>query len=94
MSRFWTVKEVARALHRHPRTIYRWLEEGDLRGKKVKDGWLIPEEELNRIIRDPFRGTNRKTGKEKGQFRYDILCHPSLERNFRLKENGIIKERG
>ncbi len=54
MPRFFTVKEVAQTFQRHPRTIYRWLDEGFLRGKKVRDGWLIPEEEIAKLIRDPF----------------------------------------
>ena len=51
MARFFTVKEVANTLRRHPRTIYRWLDEDFLRGKKVKDGWLIPHEEVERVLR-------------------------------------------
>lgn len=54
MPRYYTVKELAKKFHRHPRTIYRWLDEGYIRGKKVRDGWLIPEEEAEKIIRDPF----------------------------------------
>lgn len=54
MTRFFTVKQVAQTFQRHPRTIYRWLDEGFLRGKKVRDGWLIPEEEIAKLIRDPF----------------------------------------
>jgi excisionase family DNA binding protein len=54
MSHYFTVKDVAQQVHRHRRTIYRWLEEGYLRGRKVRDGWLIPHEEVERIIRDPF----------------------------------------
>lgn len=53
MPRFMTVKEFAQTLRRHPRTIYRWLDEGFLRGKKVKDGWLIDQEEVERVLRDP-----------------------------------------
>ncbi|OPY71366.1 MAG: Helix-turn-helix domain protein [Syntrophorhabdus sp. PtaU1.Bin002] len=54
MARYHTVKEAAKIVKRHPRTIYRWLDEDYIRGKKVRDGWLIPEEEISRIIRDPF----------------------------------------
>jgi excisionase family DNA binding protein len=54
MAHYHTVKELAERFHRHPRTIYRWLDEGYIHGKKVRDGWLIPEEEAGRIIRDPF----------------------------------------
>ena len=66
MSRYYTVKEVAQILHRHPRTIYRWLDEGYLHGKKVRDGWLILEAEMERLIRDPFEEeceSERKTKK-------------------------------
>ncbi len=55
MSRYFTIKQVALKFHRHPRTIYRWLDEGFLHGKKVRDGWIIPEDELEKIIRDPFK---------------------------------------
>lgn len=54
MPRFFTVEQVAEILHRHRRTIYRWLAEGFIRGKKVRDGWLIPEEELTRILREKW----------------------------------------
>jgi excisionase family DNA binding protein len=54
MARYYTVKEVAKIFHRHPRTVYRWLDEGYIRGKKVRDGWLLPEEEVEKMIRDPF----------------------------------------
>jgi excisionase family DNA binding protein len=54
MARYYTVKELANKFHRHFRTIYRWLDEGYIRGKKVRDGWLIPEEEVEKVIRDPF----------------------------------------
>ncbi len=52
MARFFTVQEVAQILRRHRRTIYRWLDEGFLHGKKIKDGWLIPCEEIDRIIKE------------------------------------------
>jgi excisionase family DNA binding protein len=45
------VRQVAKTLKRHPRTIYRWLDEGFLHGKKVKKGWLIPYEEIERVLR-------------------------------------------
>ena len=54
MSKYFTVQEVAQVLRRHPRTVYRWLDEGYLHGKKDRDGWLIPAEEVERLIRDPF----------------------------------------
>ena len=45
-----TVKEVAKIFKRHQRTIYRWLDEGFISGKKVKDGWFIPRTEIDRIF--------------------------------------------
>ena len=35
MPRFFTVKEVAQILRRHPNIIYRWLDECFLRGRLV-----------------------------------------------------------
>jgi len=52
MPRFFTVKEVARIFRRHPRTIYRWLAEGFIEGKKVKDGWFISEKEIDRVFNE------------------------------------------
>jgi hypothetical protein len=54
MTHYKRVKDVAEIFHRHPRTVYRWLDEGFIKGRKVKDGWLIPQEEVEKIIRDPF----------------------------------------
>lgn len=50
MPYFLTVKEVAGIFRRHPRTIYRWLEEGFISGKRVKDGWLIERDEVDRVL--------------------------------------------
>ena len=50
MSGYFTVKRVAGILNRHPRTIYRWLDEGFIKGKKIKGGWLIQHEEVERIL--------------------------------------------
>ena len=62
MARFYTVKEVAVIFRRHPRTIYRWLEEGFILGTKVRDGWLITQEEVDRILADgDARHKNRMT---------------------------------
>jgi excisionase family DNA binding protein len=54
MAHYSTVKDLAKIFHRHPRTVYRWLDEGFIHGKKVRDGWLIPQEEVEKIIKDPF----------------------------------------
>jgi excisionase family DNA binding protein len=45
-----TVKEVSQEVGRKPKTIYRWIEEGYLKNViKVRDGYLIPKTELERI---------------------------------------------
>ncbi len=49
MPRRLTPKEFAEIAHRHTRTIYRWIEEGFLKAKKVKGRYLIPVEEVERI---------------------------------------------
>ncbi len=52
MAGFLNIQEVAEIFRRHPRTIYRWLEEGFLQGKKVKGGWFIPRSEIERIFNE------------------------------------------
>jgi excisionase family DNA binding protein len=47
---FLTVPEVAAMLRRSRRTIYRWLEEGTIQGKRVKDHWLIATPQLCRLV--------------------------------------------
>ncbi len=53
MSRWWHANEIAKEYNRTRRTIYRWLEEGYIKGKKIKSNWLVPDEEVKKIIRDP-----------------------------------------
>lgn len=60
MSRMYTVKAAAglmqeKAPGRAPsvQTLYRWLNEGNVFTRAERagvNGWLIPEEEINRII--------------------------------------------
>jgi len=50
MIKYYTVKEVADYFRRTPQTIYRWIEDGYLESKKVRDGHLISEIEINRIL--------------------------------------------
>jgi excisionase family DNA binding protein len=46
----FTVKETAMQLGRKPKTIYRWIEEGFLKNViKVRDGYFIPKQEIERI---------------------------------------------
>ena len=66
MTRFYTVKELAGIFRRHPRTIYRWLEEGLIVGTKVGDGWLITKAEVDRLLADSdTQCKNRMTGYDK-----------------------------
>lgn len=47
----FTVKETARMVRRTPDTIYRWIEEGFIENfVKVRDGYLIPKTEIDRIL--------------------------------------------
>ncbi len=53
MSRYLTVREFASIMRRHPRTIYRWIEEDTIQeAVKVKGKYLIPEEEVQRILKE------------------------------------------
>lgn len=47
----FTVKETACMVHRTPDTIYRWIDEGFIQNFiKVRDGYLIPKTEIDRIL--------------------------------------------
>lgn len=53
---FLTVRQVCDLVHRCPRTIRRWIHAGDLPGtRRVKDGYLIPEAALERLL-EPIDG--------------------------------------
>jgi len=54
MPKFMTVKEVAAFFRRSPDTIYRWISEGKTFNNviKIKDGYLIPESEVKRIVEE------------------------------------------
>lgn len=53
---FHTVAQTAKMLKRHPRTIRRWISEGFIREVScVRDGYLIPDREISRIL----KGSNR-----------------------------------
>ncbi|GAC1323947.1 MAG: hypothetical protein NVSMB2_21860 [Chloroflexota bacterium] len=52
--RLLTVREVAERLRSSPETVRRWLRQGKLRGFQpggTKLGYRVPEEELQRFIR-------------------------------------------
>jgi len=49
--RFLTVRQVCAIVQRKPRTVYRWIKQGDLPGTlRVKDGYLIPHSALQHVI--------------------------------------------
>ncbi|MBI5969754.1 MAG: helix-turn-helix domain-containing protein [Deltaproteobacteria bacterium] len=54
MQKFMTVKEVAIVFRRSHDTIYCWILEGNTFKSivKVKDGYLIPEDEIKRVIEE------------------------------------------
>lgn len=59
MSKNYTVAEVAKIFRRSTKTIYRWREEGIFREViQVKDGYLIPEKEILRVIKEKTRCTH------------------------------------
>ena len=64
--RFYTVTESAEIFRCTTRTIYRWLADGTLRGKWVKDHWLIPHEEIEQALKDSF-DNERRTKRERRQ---------------------------
>ncbi len=49
--RFLTVRQVCAIVQRKPRTVYRWIRQGDLPGtRKVKDGYLVPQEAVESVL--------------------------------------------
>ncbi|MEJ2102466.1 MAG: helix-turn-helix domain-containing protein [Desulfobacterales bacterium] len=65
MSGYYEVRQVAGILNRHPRTIYRWLDEGFINGKKLKGRYLIPKKEVDRILSEAA-GPQDKYGMTEG----------------------------
>ena len=51
----YTVDEVAAILKVNPRTVYRMLERGELRGFKVGTLWRVPQEALEAFMRGEQR---------------------------------------
>ena len=49
---FVVVNEAAKLLRKSDRTIYRWLEEGYLPGRKIKTGWLIESRDLFKLLEE------------------------------------------
>lgn len=49
--RYLTINQVCALVHRCPRTVRRWIRQGDLPGtRRVKDGYLIPMDALDRML--------------------------------------------
>ena len=48
--KYYTVRELAQILRRDKTTIYKWIKEGRIKAIKVRGRYLIPEDELNKII--------------------------------------------
>jgi len=57
MIKYYTVKEAAKIFRRSIWTIYRWIDEGFIESQKVKDGHLISELEIHRILDNPAKTT-------------------------------------
>jgi len=58
----FTVRQAAKIFNRHPGTIYRWIDEGFLQHYyRVRDGYLIPRTEIDRILVEinPLKTRNR-----------------------------------
>jgi len=49
--RYYTVREVAQMLRFDKMTIYRWIKSGKIKAVKINNRWLIPAEEVERIIK-------------------------------------------
>jgi excisionase family DNA binding protein len=47
---YLTALEAAQLLRRHRATVYRWLEQGLLPGRKVGGSWLVNAAELKRVL--------------------------------------------
>jgi excisionase family DNA binding protein len=62
MSRFLTVQEVAALAHVTTRTVYEWLKQGKLAGKKIGKRWLFSEADLLAALQAPA-----EAGKSRGR---------------------------
>jgi len=58
MPKNFTVKECAGIFRCSSRTIYRWISKGEIFNNiiKVKDGYLIPKEEIDRLSFNEIKG--------------------------------------
>ncbi|CCO22958.1 DNA binding domain protein, excisionase family [Maridesulfovibrio hydrothermalis AM13 = DSM 14728] len=56
----YTVREIADTLRIHPRTAYRLIQEGKIRGIKVGSQWRVPESSLLEYIESGLQAPRNK----------------------------------
>ena len=49
-----TVPEAAKRARRNPETVRRWIREGKLRARKIGTQHVIEEQDLERVIEEPW----------------------------------------
>ncbi len=57
----YTVREIADTLRIHPRTAYRLIQEGKIRGIKVGSQWRVPESSLLEYIETGLQAPCKKS---------------------------------
>ncbi len=61
----YTVREIADTLRVHPRTAYRLIKEGRIRGIKVGSQWRVPESSLLDYIESGLTAPRKKVKDDK-----------------------------
>ncbi|WP_320006907.1 helix-turn-helix domain-containing protein [Maridesulfovibrio sp.] len=61
----YTVREIADTLRIHPRTAYRLIQEGKIRGIKVGSQWRVPESSLLEYIESGLKAAPKKAKRGK-----------------------------
>jgi len=61
----YTVREIADTLRIHPRTAYRLIQEGRIRGIKVGSQWRVPESSLLEYIESGLQASLKKEKDDK-----------------------------
>lgn len=46
----YTVQEAGQVLRISDKTVYRWIQSGKIKGRKVGQKWLISRQEINRVM--------------------------------------------
>jgi len=49
--KYYTIREVAQLLRLDKTTIYKWIKSGKIKAIKINNRWLIPAEEVERIVK-------------------------------------------